>query len=111
MTQTIEKSHSPTNVFIIAENRLLRESLARLLRKRSDLNVVGEGSYSDVTSETVASAESHLVLLDCLTSASKSDLICNLRESTPHLDLVLFGMDDDADIFLQAVRLGVSGYL
>jgi DNA-binding NarL/FixJ family response regulator len=111
MTQTIEKSLSPTNVFIVAENRLLRESLARLLRKRSDLSVIGEASYSEATSEVVAAAQAHLVLLDCLMSAHGPDLICNLRESTPQVRLVLFGMDDDADIFLQAVRLGVNGYL
>ncbi|MBV9889065.1 MAG: response regulator transcription factor [Acidobacteria bacterium] len=111
MTQTIEKSLSQTNVFIVAENRLLRESLARLLRKRSDLCVVGEGSYSDATPATIAATQSHLVLLDYLTAGNGSDLICNLRESAQQVRLVLFGMDDDAGIFLQAVRLGVSGYL
>src|ERR1700730_4259307 len=108
MTQTIEKPLSQTNVFVVAENRLMRESLARLLRKRSDLCVVGEGSFSDATPATIATNQSHLVLLDCLTAGSGSDLICSLRESTPQVRLVLFGMDDDADIFLQAVRLGVN---
>lgn len=111
MTQIIEKPPSQTNVFIVAENRLLRESLARLLRKRNDLCVVGEGSFSDATPTTISATQSHLVLLDCLTAGHGSDLICNLRESAPQVRLVLFGMDDDADIFLQAVRLGVYGYL
>jgi DNA-binding NarL/FixJ family response regulator len=111
MTQTIEKPLSQTNVFVVAENRLMRESLARLLRKRSDLCVVGEGSFSHATPATIATNQSHLVLLDCLTAGSGSDLICSLRESTPQVRLVLFGMDDDADIFLQAVRLGVNGYV
>lgn len=111
MTQIIEKPLSQTNIFIVAENRLLRESLARLLRKRSDLSVVGEGSYSEATADVIAATQPHLVLLDCLTAGHGSDLICNLRESTPQVRLVLFGMDDDADIFLQAVRLGINGYL
>jgi two-component system, NarL family, response regulator DevR len=111
MTQTIEKLLSPTNVFIVAENRLLRESLARLLRKRSDLAVVGEGSYSNATSVAVASAQTHLLLLDSLVTDHDSNLICDLRESVPQVRLVLFGMDEDAETFLQAVRLGVSGYL
>ena len=111
MAQIIDKSASPTNVFVVAENRLLRESLARLLRKRSDLTVVGEGSYSNVTSETVGGSRTHVLLLDSLTSRYESDLICDLRESAPQVRLVLFGMDEDADIFIQAVRLGVSGYL
>jgi DNA-binding NarL/FixJ family response regulator len=111
MTHIIDKSLSPTNVFIVAENRLLRESLARLLRKRSDLSVVGEGAYSDSTSHTVVTAQTHLLLLDSLTSDHESDLICDLRESAAQVRIVLFGMDDDAELFLRAVRLGVNGYL
>ena len=50
--------------------------------------------------------------MDCLNPNHKSDdLICDLRESVPQIRVVLFGMDEDADIFLQAVRLGVNGYV
>jgi DNA-binding NarL/FixJ family response regulator len=109
MTQTSEKIC--TNVFVVAENRLLRESLGRLLRKRSDLSVVGVASYSESTSELIASAQTDLLLLDCLAPNQESDLICDLRESAPNVRVVLFGMDEDADVFLQAVRLGINGYL
>jgi DNA-binding NarL/FixJ family response regulator len=109
MTPNSEKTC--TNVFVVAENRLLRESLARLLRKRGDLSIVGVVSYSESTSELIASAQTDLLLLDCLAPNQESDLICDLRESAPHVRVVLFGMDEDADIFLQAVRLGVNGYL
>ena len=111
MTQIGEKSNSSTNLYIVAENRLLRESLARLFRKRGGLNMVGEGSYSDSTLEHVSAVGADLLLLDCLGPNQKSDLICDLRESVPHIRIVLFGMDDDAEIFLQAVRLGVNGYV
>ncbi|HEY6329771.1 MAG TPA: response regulator transcription factor [Blastocatellia bacterium] len=105
-------SPSPTNVYVVAENRLLRETLVRLFRKRGDLSVVGENSYSDSVPERIASAGSHLLLLDCLNPHHTSDdLICDLRESVPHIKVVLFGMDEDTDIFLQAVRLGVNGYV
>ena len=113
MTQIIEKqSSSSTNVYVVAENRLLRESLVRLFRKRGDLSIVGEDSYSDSTPEGIAAAQADLLLLDCLNPNHKSDdLICDLRESVPHIRVVLFGMDEDTDIFLQAVRLGVNGYV
>ncbi len=111
MTQIGEKSNSSTNLYIVAENRLLRESLARLFRKRGGLIMVGEGSYSDSTLEDVSAVGADLLLLDCLGPDQKSDLICDLRESVPHIRIVLFGMDDDAEIFLQAVRLGVNGYV
>jgi two-component system, NarL family, nitrate/nitrite response regulator NarL len=113
MIQVSDKqSSSSTNVYVVAENRLLRETLVRLFRKRGDLSVVGENSYSGSTTEHVASAQSDLLLLDCFNPNHKSeDLICDLRESVPQLKVVLFGMDEDADIFLQAVRLGINGYV
>jgi DNA-binding NarL/FixJ family response regulator len=113
MIQTTEKhSSSSTNVYVVAENRLLRETLVRLFRKRGDLTVVGESSYSDSVPEHIASAQSQLLLLDCLNPNHKSDdLICDVRESIPHIRVVLFGMDEDSDIFLLAVRLGVNGYV
>jgi DNA-binding NarL/FixJ family response regulator len=113
MAQINERqSSSATNIYVVAENRLLRETLVRLFRKRGGLNVVGEKSYSDSVPETIIAAQSDLLLLDCLNPNHKSDdLICDVRESVPHIRIVLFGMDEDADIFLQAVRLGVHGYV
>src|ERR1700675_1964675 len=113
MTQTSDKqSSSSTNVYVVAENRLLRETLVRLFRKRGGLCVVGENSYSGSTPEHVASAQSDLLLLDCFNPNHKSDdLICDLRESVPQTKVILSGMDEDADIFLQAVRLGINGFL
>ena len=114
MTQTGNgrPSSSPTNVFVVAENRLLRETLVRLFRKRGDLCVVGENSYSYSNATHISSVQSDLLLLDCLSPNPKSDdLLCDLRESVPQIKIVLFGMDEDADIFLQAVRLGVHGYV
>jgi DNA-binding NarL/FixJ family response regulator len=113
MNQINEKQSScSTNVYVVAENRLLRETLVRLFRKRGDLCVVGQNSYSDSAPEAIAAAQSELLLLDCLNPNHKSDdLICDVRESIPNIRVVLFGMDEDVDIFLQAVRLGVNGYV
>src|SRR5215469_16334313 len=113
MTQLNEKhSSSSTNVYVVAENRLLREALVRLFRKRSDLSVVGENSHSESISEQISSAGAEILLLDCLNFNNKSDdTILRLRKSVPHIRVVLFGMDEDAENFLQAVRLGVNGYV
>lgn len=107
-----KQSASPTNVYVVAENRLLRETLIRLFRKRADICVVGDNSCSDSMTEDIAASRSDLLLLDCLNPNHKSeDLICDLRESVPRIKVVLFGMDDDPEFFLQAVRLGVNGYV
>lgn len=112
MTQISDRQSSVMNIYVVAENRLLRESLVRLFRKRGDLSVAGQASYSESTPEQIVAAQAELLLLDCLDPNHKShDLICDLRESVPHIKVVLFGMDEDSDIFLQAVRLGVNGYV
>ena len=57
----------PTQVFLLIENRLMRESLFRLFRKRSDVCVVGQRSPV----EPPASPESlgDIVILDDLHAA------------------------------------------
>src|SRR5690349_15595407 len=103
---------STTNVYVVAENRLLRETLVRLFRKRADISVVGNTCCSDSASEDIASADSDVLLLDCFHSNHKGDaLIGSVRESAPDLKVILFGMDEDPEVFLRAVRLGIDGYV
>src|ERR1700682_4529184 len=103
---------SPTKVYVVAENRLLRETLVRLFRKRSDINIVGNTCCSDSSLETIASVKPDLLLLDCFNANPvAANLIADLRESTPVARIVLFGMDEDPEVFLRAVRLGVDGYV
>ena len=56
MTQISDRQSSLTNIYVVAENRLLRESLVRLFKKRGDLSVVGQASYSESTPEQIAAA-------------------------------------------------------
>jgi DNA-binding NarL/FixJ family response regulator len=111
--QTSAKQPSPPNkVYVLAENRLLRETLVRLFRKRSEIIVVGEDTCcSDSVIEDIGSAKADLLLLDRFTTGSPSDWLTDLQESIPDLKIVLFGMDEDPEIFLRAVRLGIAGYV
>ena len=108
-----KQSPSPIKVFVVAENRLLRETLVRLFRKRSEINIVGETCCSETSIEAIASTKSDLLLLDCFNAnnASDDDWLADVQESIPELKIVLFGMDEDPDIFIQAVRRGVAGYV
>jgi two-component system NarL family response regulator len=99
------------NVFLVAEHRLLRETLVRLLRKRSDVQVVGESRHFDSTAEQIIASQCHVLLLDSLTTEHAADLLRDLSEKAPQIKIVLFGMDEDPQSFLEAVRLGVSGYV
>jgi DNA-binding NarL/FixJ family response regulator len=106
------QSSSPTKVYVLAENRLLRQTLVRLFRKRSDIDVVGDACCSDSAVEDIVSAKSDLLLLDCFdTIHASDDWLSSLQESIPNIKIVLFGMNEDPDFFLRAVRRGIAGYV
>lgn len=111
-TNEKQSSSAVSNVYIVAENRLLRETLVRLFRKRNDIVIVGDNAFSDSVVPEIASSHSDLLLMDCLNPQQQfSELVRRLRESLPSIRLVLFGMDDDSETFLLAVRTGVNGYV
>src|ERR1700682_1063636 len=60
-------SPSGINVFLIAENRLLRETLSRLLQKRHGIVVVGVSRGAGSAWEEIAASRCEIVLTDCLT--------------------------------------------
>lgn len=101
---------STINVCVVTENRLLRETLVKLFRKRTDICVVGNTCFAESLAGDIAAAQADLLLLDCFNSQHKWDIVISeLRKSTPEVKIVLFGMDEDPGIFLRAVRLGVVG--
>jgi two-component system, NarL family, nitrate/nitrite response regulator NarL len=99
------------NLFLVAENRLFRQMLIRLFRKRSDMSIVGEGCYSESVAKAIASSQCDVLLLDALTTHNSTDLTFRVLESAPQIKVVMFGMEEDSDDFVKAVRSGVSGYV
>lgn len=102
---------SAIRVYLIAENRLLRQTLVRLFRKRGDIAIVGEGHYSESKAEEIVASCCDVLLLDSIPEANDTNLLCELLENSPEMRIVLFGMNGNPEIFLGAVRSGVSGYV
>ena len=80
------------SVFLLAENRLLRDTLARLLRKRTAINVVGISRDSGSILNEIADSRCELVLTDCFGSDSNAALLVDLLEQNPDIRILLFGM-------------------
>jgi DNA-binding NarL/FixJ family response regulator len=106
-----ESTCSSINVFLIAENRLLRETLARVLQKRAGIGVVSVSRATASAREEIAASHCEIVLMDCLTSGHHTDIVSELFERIPQIKVILFGMDEDPDLFLKCACLGVSGYM
>ncbi|HWY57340.1 MAG TPA: response regulator transcription factor [Terriglobales bacterium] len=99
-------------VFILAENRLLREALTRILSKKSDIRVVGASAFSPDVVEQISSVSPDVLLSDSAAVAlSDLRLVTEVRAAIPGLKVVMIGMDADREIFLRAVRDGIVGFV
>jgi DNA-binding NarL/FixJ family response regulator len=99
-------------VFLLAENRLLREALVRLLTKRSDIRVVGANPYSPTVHEEIIAARPNIIVLDSVGPASsRAGLIPKLHSAMPDVRVVMVDMDADENAFLRSVREGAVGYV
>jgi two-component system, NarL family, response regulator DevR len=99
------------HVFLLAENRLLREALIRLLDKKSDIRVVGANSYSPSVAEEISSVRPTIIVLDSGGLSSDASLIPALLAKLPGLRIVMVDMNSNENTFLRAVREGVVGYV
>jgi DNA-binding NarL/FixJ family response regulator len=101
-----------TKVFLLAESRLLREALIRLLSKKGDVRIVGANAYSPTVHEEIIAKRPHIILVDSNgLSFSSATLIPTLRAALRNLRVVMVDMDADENRFLTAVRAGVVGYV
>jgi DNA-binding NarL/FixJ family response regulator len=98
-------------VYLLAENRLLRETLARLLERKGGMSIAGVSRYTESSVDDIYASGCAILLMDSQAITDGVNLLNELPELTPRPDVVLFGMDDDPDIFLRSVHLGVSGYV
>jgi DNA-binding NarL/FixJ family response regulator len=100
------------SIFLLTENRLVREALVRIFGHQSDLHVVGATSLSSqIVSEIAASAANILVSDSSTNMLSELEIVPELHAVAPELRVVLIGMEPDPAIFLRAVRAGVVGYV
>jgi DNA-binding NarL/FixJ family response regulator len=101
-----------TKLFLIIENRMLREAMSAMLEKQPDLCLVGSIRYSPTAYKLVASSHCNILLADQASAAAfPANFISDLLSLSSGRRAVLFGMENDPEIFLQAVRSGMSGYL
>jgi DNA-binding NarL/FixJ family response regulator len=112
MTQSSsEVLSAPVSVYLLAENRLLRETLAGLLAKRGGLSIAGVSAYTESMVERIFASGCAILLMDSLATKQGTTLLADLSERDPGIDVILFGMAEEIDLFVRSAHLGVSGYV
>jgi DNA-binding NarL/FixJ family response regulator len=99
-------------VFLLAQNRLLREVLSKILFKKDDLQVVGFCPLSPSSLQEILTTSPDVLIVDSLTTnLALAELVRGVRQGLPDVKLVLIGMDAEGQHFLHGIREGAMGYL
>jgi DNA-binding NarL/FixJ family response regulator len=98
-------------VFLLIKNRLLREALGRMLRKRHDFQVVAVANLNKVSIPDLGAANCDVLVIDFFDPRYLPSRISTGSPDTPEVRTVLICMDGDSEQFLEAIRAGVNGYL
>jgi len=99
-------------IYIVAYNRLLRETLGKLLAKRNELEVVGQSAATVEAVQELTQTRSDLLLLNSGGDvANDLSIVRMARLQAPRVRIMMLGMNDDSHEFLQCIRAGIAGYV
>jgi two-component system nitrate/nitrite response regulator NarL len=103
---------SSIDVLVVSGNRLLREALARLLRKRVGIREVTSAPHSSDTVRQVVQAKADILLLDPVGVARAiPETVRQIKDEVPDAGVILFGMEPDLETFVSCVGAGIAGYV
>jgi len=99
------------SVIIHCYNRLLRESVTRILSKKTDFQVIVPPGPALGSPEDVAESKADVIVLDSLQPLSEGFVSKPNQLDDWKMKCVLVAMEDDPKCFLTAIRLGALGYV
>jgi len=111
LTKTISETKL-TKLFLIIEKPYVTRSDEHGFPKAAGLLPCGFHPLLTGSVQTCGFLNCDVLLADQASAAAfPSNFISDLLSLSPGRKAILFGMEDDPEIFLQAVRAGMSGYL
>ncbi len=98
------------HVSLLAQNRLMRDALARIFSKPNDIALVGSFGFSPTLVAEITQANPDVLVMDWPV-VSQFEFLRNVQGAQPGIKIVLIGMTVDEDLFVRVVREGVLGYV
>ncbi|HXY52074.1 MAG TPA: response regulator transcription factor [Terriglobales bacterium] len=100
------------DVCVVSENRLLRDVLTKLLRKKAGVRSVSALPFSGYTVNQVAKGQAHILLLDPAGATRPIlQVVAEAKDAVPELQVILIGMQADPETFVRCVGAGIAGYV
>jgi DNA-binding NarL/FixJ family response regulator len=95
---------------VVAQTRLYREGLARVLACDPRIDVTGTAHSIESGLAAIASTDPDAVLLD-VGMASTPGIVCELLRMSPRTPVVAFGVADNEETVIRCAEAGIAGYV
>jgi DNA-binding NarL/FixJ family response regulator len=112
MTDVIATPHPGTRVLVVDDHTLVREGLRELIASKPGFVVVGEAADGLAAVEAAAQLRPDVVVMDVwLPKLSGILALVEMRRANPRIRVLMLSAHDRANLVLDALRAGASGYL
>lgn len=99
-------------VFLVDDHPMVREHLAALLKRESNLDVCGEAEDAPTALRRIGETCPDLVIMDISLKRSQGlDLLKDLKASHPQVPVLVLSMHDESLYAERVLRAGALGYI
>jgi DNA-binding NarL/FixJ family response regulator len=99
-------------VFLVDDHPLVREWLANVINQQADLIVCGQAEGREGSIEAMEKKRPDVAVVDIsLKDCSGFDLIGEIKERLPRVEVIVLSMHDSPLYAKRALRAGASGYV
>jgi two-component system, NarL family, response regulator DegU len=106
------RGSSSIKVFVALENQQTEFEFVRLLKKYTDVEIVGMNCRAPLDPLALAGSGAEVLLLaSCGDLLEDLTVIRNVRSTESSMEIIMLGDINEEGEFLQCVRAGVCGYL
>jgi DNA-binding NarL/FixJ family response regulator len=107
-TAAIKKS----KVLVVDDHPIVRQGLALLINRESDLMVCGEAEDARMAMQSIITAKPDIMVVDIsLNGPDGLDLLKDIRTRYPELPVLILSMHDESIYAERALRAGAQGYI
>jgi DNA-binding NarL/FixJ family response regulator len=99
-------------IFVVDDHPIVRQGLALLINRETDLAVCGEAEDAQTAMQSIATAKPDVMVVDIsLNGPDGLDLLKEIRTRYPDLPVLILSMHDESIYAERALRAGAQGYI